>query len=68
MNTEIVSQNQQNPAFGKVSTYLLLNLANCHHLLLVSCLISIVVVFTDPLCGPSVVLLFRRCVLTGEKH
>ena len=43
--------------FGKLSLFLLVN-----------CLISIVVVFTDPLCGPSVVLLFRRCVLTGEKY
>ena len=57
-----------NPAFGKVSTFHLLNLANCHHLLLINCLINIAVVFTDPLCGPSVVLLFKRCVLTGEKH
>ena len=53
-------------SFGNVSTLQLLNLAIYHHLLLVNCLISIVVIFTNPLCGPSVVLLSRRCVLTGE--
>ena len=36
--------------------------------LIIIVVIIIVVFFTDPLCGPSVVLLFRRCVLPGEKH
>ena len=47
--------------FCKLSPFLISKLFNQYNII-------IVVVFTDPLCGPSVVLLFRRCVLTGEKH
>ena len=45
---------------------LMVQFGKCHDLLLVDCLISFVVVFTEPLCGPTLVLLFRRWLLTGK--